>query len=220
MLGGASGVVCPIAREATDDLPRRRCRTPPERLGVRGDCARKHLPAGASMKRRSAGRSGERGRAPRRAGRAGRASASLPASGLRASLQLVDLDGVAISAAIDDAGKLSRIDGLPAKIDAARKCAVPSIHTVVIAEAQRDEVEPSLLRDDPHTGFRVIPAGNVAEAVERLVVDQQTRWRDVIKNQRDELRRDMVGRQWLRERVAARIAGRDRESQSGYVLLT
>lgn len=74
----------------------------------------------------------------------------------------------------------------------------------------------------PGAGFRVIPAQDLAEAVTRLLVDQQTRWGDIIADQRAEVQRhgDIVGRQWLHERIESRIAARESERGAGYVLLT
>jgi hypothetical protein len=137
-------------------------------------------------------------------------------------LKKLNLLGVAITAELDpDTGALRPIAGLTAKLRKARhEESVSRIHTVVVAEGQRQEIaaiDPTLLRDDPHADFRVICARDLAEAVTLLVVDAQTRWGGII-DCTDELKRhrDFVGRHWLREGLRSHIQSHD----SGYLLLT
>jgi len=100
------------------------------------------------------------------------------------SLRKLDLSGVAITASVDGDGALDKVDGVKEKL-----YVIPRdghIHTVVVAEAQRSQVNPKLIQDNPyadfrliladtfeirHDGFRVIPAETFDAAIKRLTWD-------------------------------------------------
>ena len=136
-------------------------------------------------------------------------------------LKALNFSGVAITAAIQPDGTLDRVGGEFEKLlAAAREKSLPRIHTVIVAEAQREDIkriDPDLLKDDPHAAFRVICAPSFAEAVRLLQVDAETRWGE-IKDCSIELdrHRDFVGRAWLKKRVRAFIDSDDH----GYLILT
>ena len=149
------------------------------------------------------------------------AALALGLTKLAGGLKDLSLEGVSITAAIDGHGTLSPVGGEFAKLlAAARERSLPRLHTVLVAEAQRGDVEridASLLRDDPGAEFRVMCAATLQDATRLLTVDAETRWGDII-DCTPELNRhhDMVGRSWLREWVQAFV---DSHS-SGYLLLT
>ena len=134
-------------------------------------------------------------------------------------LKDVNLSGIAIMAAVDAEGGLHKVGNEFEKLLAvARERSVPRIHTVVVAEAQRGDIDPSLLADDPHAELRVICAGTMAEAITQIKVDADTRWGKEIIDCTLEIERhkDFVGRHWLQARVQTFID----THTSGYLLLT
>ncbi|MGH7823435.1 MAG: hypothetical protein ACREQ9_27045, partial [Candidatus Binatia bacterium] len=88
----------------------------------------------------------------------------------RDSLKQIDLSGVAVTAEVASDGKLVPVAGVfPKLLRAAREQALPRIHTVVVAEGQRQEIEridPELLGDDPGLDFRVVCAKSLADAID------------------------------------------------------
>lgn len=135
----------------------------------------------------------------------------------------VDLSGVAIMAAVDVEGGLHEVGGEFDKLlAAARERTLPRIHTVIVAEGQRADIQridPSLLADDPRAEFRVICADTLAAAINLLKVDADTRWGDIIDCTLEIKRhQDLVERHWLQARVQTAIA--DLPNGGGYVLLT
>jgi hypothetical protein len=74
-------------------------------------------------------------------------------------------------------GTLSPVEGSFYKLlGAAKDKALPRIHTVVVHPNQKD-IPPEL--SDPHTELRVFKAWTLEEAVQRIVVDEQTRWGEI-----------------------------------------
>jgi hypothetical protein len=84
----------------------------------------------------------------------------------------VSLVGIAVAAQVAPDGQLSAVGAVFQKLlEASQKKALPRIHTVVMAEAQRAEVmriDPRLL-SDVHTELHVLCAGTLVEAVQKLV---------------------------------------------------
>ena len=134
---------------------------------------------------------------------------------------MADLSGVALSAALDRAGRLHAVGGAYEKALAARsEKSIPRIHTLVFAQEQLAEIGrqcPQLLRDDPSAAFQVLFAETLEEAVSKLTADGQTRWGQVVDYRPElERHRELVGRAWLRRRV-----GRSLDAPGGgYLLLT
>jgi len=133
----------------------------------------------------------------------------------------LDLAGVAITAQVGSDGALLPIGGAFQKLlAAAREKSLPRLHTIIVAAAQRSDIEgiaPDLLKSDPQADFCVICAHTLAEAVQALAIDVQSRWGTIIDNS-PELHRhsNVVGREWLRAHVQAFLDTHD----SGYLLLT
>jgi ATP-dependent Lon protease len=80
-------------------------------------------------------------------------------------LHQLSLTGVAFTAEVQPDGQLTPIGGVLPKLIAAAREKLYAIHTVVVAKAQRKDVDPALLEENPHAGFRVICADTVAEVV-------------------------------------------------------
>jgi len=135
-------------------------------------------------------------------------------------LKKLNLSGVAITAAISPDGSLQKVGGNYEKLlVSSQERSLPRIHTVIVAEAQRKDIEridPNLLRDDPHAEFRVICAPTFARAVELLQTDAETRWGEIL-DCTTELGDHpvLVGREWLSARVQAFLEGH----KSGYLLI-
>lgn len=142
-------------------------------------------------------------------------------------MQELTLSGVAFTAQVQPDGTLHPIGGEYQKLSkAAFQHSFPRIHTVVVAKDQPlampglvpDRQNPQILTD-PHADFHVIRAGTVAEATALLAVDAQTRWGDII-DCAQELRDhpNLVGREWLKERVQKFT--HDGQRYSGYFLIS
>lgn len=130
----------------------------------------------------------------------------------------VDLSGVAVMAAVQPGGGLCKVGGQFDKLLAAtRDRSLPRIHTVVAAEEQRADIkniDSSLLDSKPYAGFRAICAGSIADALDQLEADNETRWGSVDCTMPVRVV-DFVGRDELFKAVDAFIANND----SGYLVI-
>jgi WD40 repeat protein len=132
------------------------------------------------------------------------------------------LAGVAVIADMTGKGQLGKVDGVLEKLlKAAREKSFPRIHTVIIAQ---DEVlacpplEPyppgSNIFRAPHEDFHLIKAPDLRVGIERLMIDEQTRWHG-IDCQLPPAEEDFVGRTSMFGLVDQFIAG----AESGYLVI-
>jgi len=141
-------------------------------------------------------------------------------------LRQLNLSGVAFTAEIQRDGTLRPIGGERRKLsDAELERSFPRIHTVVVAKDQRlddldlvADTQTSAILRDPNADFHIVRAGTLAEMVELLTMDAETRWGPIIDCSQ-ELRdhHDFVGRTWLKERLQMFRAG---QRSNGYFLIT
>ena len=134
-------------------------------------------------------------------------------------LSSLNLQGVTISAQIDADGTLFPVEGAFSKLlGAAKEHALPRIHTVVVHPNQKD-VPPEL--SDPYSELRVLKAWTLEEAVQRILVDEQTRWGD-IPDFREVLyrHREFVGREWLMQQVDVAIEQAVTGQGPAHILIT
>ena len=134
-------------------------------------------------------------------------------------LSSLNLEGVTISAQINADGTLFPVEGGFNKLLAAAKDkTLPRIHTIIVHPNQKDvPVELS----DPHSELRVFKAWTLEEAVQRILVDEQTRWGE-IPDFREVLYRyrEYVGREWLSQQVEAAKENAVSEQGPAYILIT
>ena len=112
---------------------------------------------------------------------------------------MLNLHGVAITAGIDPDGNLLPVEGGFLKLLAAAQIhSLPRIHTVVV---HPDTTIPAQ-NGDLTTALKVITARNLDELIEKLIVDQQTRWGEVA-DYAEVFRKhqNFIGRDWLKEQV-------------------
>ena len=126
-------------------------------------------------------------------------------------LPLLSLSGIAVSAAITPEGDFDPVGAMQWKIDAGlARGLLPRVHTLVVSDKQDlhdDDFEPEaggrVLRFKGRgAAFHILKARTLAEAVELLVVDHQTRW-GPIPDYGATLahHRGFIGREWLLDDV-------------------
>src|SRR5688572_8453483 len=134
-------------------------------------------------------------------------------------LPSLNLEGVTISAQIDANGMLSPVEGGFSKLlGAAKDKSLPRIHTIIVHPNQKD-VPPEL--SDQYAELRVFKAWTLDEAIQRILVDEQTRWGD-IPDFHEVLHRhhEYVGRDWLKRQVEMAIENTVSEHGPAYILIT
>lgn len=132
------------------------------------------------------------------------------------------LAGVAVVADMNGRGQLGKVDGVLEKLlQAAREKSFPRIHTVIIAQEEElacPPLEPhppgSNIFRAPHEDFHLIKAPDVRVGIERLMIDEQTRWHG-IDCQLPPAAVDFVGRSALFGLVDQFIAG----AEAGYLVI-
>jgi uncharacterized protein YraI len=113
-------------------------------------------------------------------------------------LTLLNLDGVTISATIDESGNLGPVADCSEKIwGIIKNTVLPRVHTIIV---HADQIGIPEAFDRPFSEVRIIRARTLEEAVKKIVAEEQHRWGKIPNFDSEIARaRNYVGREWLQK---------------------